>query len=124
MDSCGARPESGPMAPSEEKPAWWRANLRDRAALELPAYEPARFADGTYVHEVVGSLEAELGCELRLLGRNVTWGDAWAVRVDGEPAFTVTRTRDDAGNTHYQLDAATFERRVRAAVRGDDGPPD
>lgn len=104
------------MAPGGDRPDWWRANELDRAALELPAYEPARFADGTYVHEVVEDLEAALDCELRLLGRNVTWGDAWEVRIDGEPAFTVTRTRDDAGNTHYQLDATAFAGRVRRAA--------
>lgn len=98
------------------KPEWWVANELDRASLDLPAYEPPRFADGAFVHEVVGSLEAELDCEIRLIGVNVDWGDAWEVRVDGETAFSVDRDRDDGGNTHYRIDSGEFERRVREHV--------
>lgn len=102
--------------PESEKPDWWLANEADREAMDLPAYEPPRFADGTFVHEVVPVLEAELGVEVTLIGVNVDWGDEWEVRVDGDCAFTVGRSRDDGGNTHYQVGSATFERRVREAT--------
>lgn len=98
------------------KPEWWVENELDRASLDLPEYEPPRFADGVFVHEVVGSLEADLDCEIRLIGVNVDWGDAWDVRVDGDRAFSVERDRDESGNTHYRVDAGTFERRVREHV--------
>jgi len=103
--------------PGAEKPDWWVANERDRAAMDLPAYEPPRFSDGVYVHEVVPALEEELDVDLKLIGVNVDWGDEWEVRVDGECAFTVGRTRDDGGNTHYEVDSTEFERRVRGGAR-------
>lgn len=101
-----------------EKPDWWRENERIRAALDLPDYEPPRFADGTYTHEVVGPLEEDLGVEIRFLAVEPRAGEAWEVRIDGEPALSVERRRDDAGNTVYGMDPETFERRVRAAVDG------
>lgn len=100
------------------KPDWWRENDRIRDALDLPAYEPPRFEDGTYTHEVVEPLEADLGVEIRFVARNPRHGDDWGVRIDGDPALTVGRRRDDGGNTVYETDPETFERRVRAAVDG------
>lgn len=101
------------MAREGEKPDWWVANERDRASLDLPAYEPPRSADGVYVHEVVGTLEAELDCGIRLIGENVDWGDSWDVRVDGDRAFSDERDRDESGNTHHRIGSEAFERRVR-----------
>ena len=98
------------------KPGWWVANERDRASMDLPAYEPSRFSDDVYVHEVVSTLEAEYDCEIRLIGVNVDWGDAWEVRVDGERAFPVERERDESGNTRYRIESSAFERRVRGHV--------
>lgn len=98
------------------KPDWWRENERIRDSLDLPAYEPPRFADGTYTHEVVEPLEADLGVEIRFVAVDPRHGDDWEVRLDGEPALTVGRRRDDAGNTVYEVDGGAFERRVRAAL--------
>lgn len=95
-----------------EKPDWWRANEEDRAALDLPDYEPPRFADDVYVHDVVPDLELRFDCEIRLLGRNVDYLDDWDVRIDGVDRFTIGRKRDDRGNTRYMLTADEFERRV------------
>ncbi|MFB6281463.1 MAG: hypothetical protein ABEH40_05550 [Haloferacaceae archaeon] len=106
------------------KPDWWRENERIRASLDLPAYEPPRFADGTYTHEVVEPLEAELGVGIRFVAVDPRHGDDWTVRVDGDPALTVGRRRDDAGNTVYEIDPGPFERRVRAAAGGDPDGPD
>lgn len=104
------------------KPDWWLENERIRASLDLPAYEPPRFADGTYTHEVVEPLEAEFGVEIRFVAVNPRHGDDWEVRIDGVPALTVGRRRDDAGNTVYETDPATFERRVRAAIEEGNSP--
>ncbi|MFC6724591.1 hypothetical protein ACFQE1_09430 [Halobium palmae] len=100
----------------EGKPGWWRRNERDRAAMDLPPYEPPRFEDGSYVHEVVSALEAEHGCTVTFLGMNVRYPDDWGVRVDGERAFTVERSRNENGNTVYHVDAPTFRERVERAV--------
>ena len=98
------------------KPDWWRENERIRASLDLPDYEPPRFADDTYTHEVVEPLEASLGVEIRFLAIEPRHGDDWEVRVDGARALTVGRRRDEAGNTVYEIGPERFERRVRAAV--------
>jgi len=100
----------------DAKPDWWLANERDREAMDLPAYEPSRFADGVYTHEVVAELEARHDCEIRFFGRNVDWGDDWDVLIDRTPAFEVERTRDDDGNTVYRLSSAAFRERVERAV--------
>jgi len=104
------------MGDGTDKPDWWRRNERARAAMDLPAYEPSRFEDGTYAHEVVADLEAEYGCTITFIGLNVSYPDDWAVRVDGERAFTVGRSRNENGNTIYHLDSETFRERVAAAV--------
>jgi len=98
------------------KPEWWLRNERERERMDLPSYEPSRFEDGTYVHETVSELEANHGCTIRFIGVNVRYPDSWEVRVDGERAFTVERSRDENGNTKYHLDAAAFRSRVEDAV--------
>ncbi|WP_254546890.1 hypothetical protein [Halomarina pelagica] len=97
------------------KPEWWRRNDRLRAEMELPPYEPSRFRDGTYAHEVVDPLEATHDCTLRFVGFGGYPAD-WEVRADGETLFTIGRHRDDNGNTVYEVDAAEFRRRVTAAL--------
>ena len=100
----------------ETKPDWWLANERDRASMDLPAYEPPRFADGVFVHEVVPEVESAHDCEIRFLGVNVSYPDDWEVRIDGQPAFSVGRTRNEQGNTVYRMDSDEFERRVVEAL--------
>lgn len=95
-----------------DRPDWWRENERIREERGLPPYEPPRFADGTYVHEVLDRFEAEYGVDLRLLGVNTRFPEDWELRIDGEPAFAVERTRDENGNTVYELAAAEFAERV------------
>lgn len=95
------------------KPEWWVANEAVKAAFDLPAYEPPRFADGTYTHDVVPDLEAEFDCTIRFLGVNPRYPEDWQVRVDGQPLFSIGRRRDEDGNTVYQLDAEAFQRRLR-----------
>jgi hypothetical protein len=100
-----------------DRPDWWRENERIREERGLPPYDPPRFADGTYVHEVLDRLETDRGVDLRLMGVNTRYPEDWEVRVDGEPAFDIERTRDENGNTVYGLDADAFVRRVDEHLR-------
>lgn len=103
-------------------PAWWVENQRIKADLDLPEYEPPRFVDGTYVHEVVASLEEELGCEVLFIGIEVRYLDDWEVRVDGETAFEIEKRRDREGNTVWGMGSEEFEEAVRKVVSmGRDG---
>lgn len=99
-----------------EKPDWWIANERVKAELDLPAYEPPRFADGTYTHEVVPGLAAEYDCTIRFVGVDPRYPEDWEVRVGGEPILEVGRRRDANGNTVYQLSAGEFEAKLRARL--------
>lgn len=101
---------------ADDLPAWWRRNRRLKAELGLPEYEPPRFADGTYTHEVVPRLEAEFDCTVLFIGIDVRHLDDWEVRIDGETAFEIGRHRARDGNTVYELSAAEFERAVREAM--------
>ena len=98
------------------KPDWWLRNEREREQMDLPSYEPAQFANGTYVHEVVSELESEHDCTITFLGVNTEYPDNWEVRVDGERAFTVGRSRDENGNTEYHLDADAFCDRIERII--------
>lgn len=100
----------------DRRPDWWAENEAIRESLDLPRYEPPRFADGTYTHEVVPALEREHGCSIRLLGVNTTYPEDWELRVDGERVRSVERRRDTNGNTVYGLTAAAFRAAVRDAV--------
>ncbi|MEF8790710.1 MAG: hypothetical protein V5A61_11355 [Haloarculaceae archaeon] len=99
-----------------EKPRWWSANEAVKASFDLPPYEPPRFADGTYTHDVVPDIEREFDCTIRFVGVDPRYPDDWEVRVDGEPLLEVGRRRDEHGNTVYGLTAEAFEARVREAL--------
>ncbi|MFB6171045.1 MAG: hypothetical protein ABEJ23_00820 [Haloarculaceae archaeon] len=102
----------------EDRPPWWETNEAIRDRLDLPAYEPPRFADGTYTHAVVPELEAECDCTIRLLGVDTTYPEPWELRVDGEYVRDVARRRDADGNTVYGITAAAFRQAVREAADG------
>ena len=100
-----------------ERPTWWRENDRLRRRLGLPAYEPPRLADGTYVHEVVTDLEAAHGCEVRFRSVvNPEYPEAWELRVDGRRVAPVERHRDDNGNTVFELAPSALRRLVGSAA--------
>lgn len=98
------------------KPDWWLENEQIRDEMDLPPYRPPRFADDVYTYEVIEPLESEFDCEVRFVGVNARHGEDWTVRVDGDPAFSVGRRRDEQGNTVYTVDSEAFERQVRAAI--------
>lgn len=95
-----------------EKPEWWRRNEQLREQLDLPEYDPPRFQDGTYVHELVDRFEAEHQCTVRIMGWGSRYPDDLTVYVDGKAAFTVPRWRDVRGNTIYQMESETFREQL------------
>lgn len=104
------------MSEREEKPEWWVENEALREFLDLPSYTPPRFADGTYTHEVIPELEQEHDCKIQLIGVNVEYLDDWEVRIDEEPVDTIGHSRDENGNTVYEVDADRFREIVAAAA--------
>lgn len=96
------------------KPDWWEQNEAYRERFELPEYDPPKFDDGVYTHEVVGDLEETYDCEIQFRGVNAGYPDAMDVRVDGETAFSVGRYRTPNGNTRYRMASETFRERVEA----------
>ncbi len=100
----------------KEKPDWWLANENLKDAFDLPDYEPPHFSDGTYVHEVVDSLEQCYGCEIRFVGVNPRYPDDWEVRIDREPVMSIGRRRTENGNTRYLMDPETFRETIRTEL--------
>ena len=94
------------------KPDWWQKNEQVREEMDLPQYDPPRFIDGVYKHQVVNWLEAEYECSIQILGNDTTYLEEWEVRIDHEPAFSIGRFRNDGGNTLYTMTASTFEDQV------------
>jgi hypothetical protein len=101
-----------------EKPDWWLANEQIKNAFDLPEYEPPRFSDGTYVHQIVEPLEERYGCEIRFVGVDTHYPDDWEVRIDREPIMAIGRRRTENGNTRYLLESDTFRERVLAELDG------
>jgi hypothetical protein len=90
----------------------WREIQRIRDRFELPQYEPPRFVDGTYAHEVCLYPESEHSCAIRFIGMDVRYPDDWEVRVDGTRAFDIPCRRDRRGNMIYELSADRFRERI------------
>lgn len=117
--SCGhdgGRPGGDRVTDDDDRPEWWVESAAIKADLGLPAYDPPRFADGTYVHEVVEPLEREFDCDILLGAKNPQYPDDWTVRLDGDPAFAIGRRRDADGNTVYEMDPDRFRSAVREAL--------
>jgi hypothetical protein len=100
----------------DDRPQWWAESAAIKADLGLPAYDPPRFRDDTYVHEIVDPLEAEHDCAIRFGAINPQYPDDWMVWIDGEAAFTIGRHRNADGNTIYEMTADEFRGAVRDAL--------
>lgn len=94
-------------------PEWWRRNVREFQESNLRPYHPPRFADGILKREVVTSLENELNVDIRFVGYDVEYGDAWTVLVDGEAVGDIPRERSPAGYTVFMIESDEFENWIR-----------
>lgn len=101
---------------STEKPDWWIENEELRESYGLPAYDPPKFEDGAYVHEVVNELEAEFGCSIRILGVATAYLDDWEVRLNDETVFEVGRHRNEYGNTIYEMPSDSFIDKLESTI--------
>ena len=99
-----------------DKPAWWERNEKDRENLGLPDYDPPKFEDDAYVHEVVDELEERFDCSLQIIGVGTDYLDEWEVRLEGETAFDIPRYRNENGNTVYRMSSDGFRERVADAA--------
>jgi hypothetical protein len=92
----------------DERPDWWNENKTIREELELPSYDPPRFEDVVYTHEVVPDLEEQHGIKIRFVGMNTNYGDDWEIQIDGDTVLTIGRHRDENGNTVFEMTANAF----------------
>lgn len=74
-----------------KKPAWWSTNEQLRNEMELPPYDPPRFRNGVYTHEVVPSLKDEYNCTVQFAVINPEYPEDWYVRADGEAVMSIGR---------------------------------
>lgn len=91
-----------------ERPDWWDENEVIRKKLGLPDYDPPRFEDAVYIHEVVPDVEDRHDVEIRFIGVNTNYGDNWEVQADGDTILTIGRHRDENGNTIFEMTADAF----------------
>lgn len=96
------------MTEQSNRPQWWAESAAVKNSLDLPAYDPPRFRDGVYIHEVVNPLEEAHDCDILVGALNPHYPDDWQVWIDREPAFTIGRHRDANGNTVYEMTADQF----------------
>ncbi|WP_049986449.1 hypothetical protein [Halobellus rufus] len=101
---------------SSDRPEWWDQNSELREELGLPEYEPSRFTDGTYVHEVVEEIESEYGMSVDLVSEDPSYPSQWVIRLGGTACVSVVRRRDDRGNNVYQISADEVRRQIDAEM--------
>ncbi|MFA1611779.1 hypothetical protein [Halobellus rubicundus] len=99
-----------------DRPEWWERNAELREELGLPEYEPSRFADGTYVHEVIEELESEYGTEVELVSEDPSYPSRWVIRIGGTDCVSAVRRRDDHGNNVFQISADEVRKRIDAEM--------
>lgn len=104
------------MESDADKPDWWLDNERLRERMDLSPYQPPRFLDDVYIHEVVDRLERNHGIEILLLGRNTRYGDDWEVTVDGDSVASIGQHRDKNSNTVYEMESEEFREVVEESL--------
>lgn len=115
----GLRPDERPDAGPDERPEWWDGNEEIRETLGIDGvgpYEPPRFADGAYTHEIVPALEDRYDCSIRILSLNPDRDGRWEIRVDGRTVGSTERRRNENGNSIYVIDSGTFVEVVEGAL--------
>lgn len=98
-------------------PNWWQDAVREFERHGLRPYRPPRFADGELKHEVVSEIERELAVTVDFVGYEARYGNDWTVLVDREPIGNISRRRDTAGYTVFEMDSERFADWVRAEVQ-------
>ena len=106
----------GTTSRTSGRPEWWQKNARLRAEMELPRYEPPRFDDGVFTHEVIAQLEDEHDCDIMFRSTNPRHPCEWEIRVDGACVGTTSRRRTIRGNTIYQLSSEACIALVESAL--------
>ena len=96
-----------------DRPAWWRRNEALKRSLDIPAYEPPRFADGTYVHDVIDDVESTFDADVQLVGYDTTFPEDWSLTVDGETVTNVGHGRNSDGNTVFDVTSEQFRDLLR-----------
>lgn len=99
-----------------DDPEWWRKNESIREDMGLPEYEPPRFEDDVYVHDVVPSIEEQHDVSVQFVGVNTEYGDDWEIRLDLEPVLSIGRHRDEDGNTVFEVPAAAVVEALEAEL--------
>lgn len=96
------------MSQENGKPDWWRENEQLREEMDLPPYQPPKFSDGEYLHEVINDLQEKYGIKILLIGKNTQYGEDWEITIDGSTIDYISRHRDSNANTIYDMDAEEF----------------
>lgn len=98
---------------ADPKPDWWSENEELRREMDLAEYEPPRFSDGTYTHEIVDELEETYDCRIQFRSDvNPEYPEDWEIRIDHESAARISRHRDKSGNTVYETSPEQFRETV------------
>lgn len=100
----------------DEYPEWWRRNIEEFRRYGLRPYRPPQFADGELVPPVIERLEAETGRAIHLRTLRPDEPGTWEVLLERDRVTTLDRYRHSDGYTVYEIEAAAFERLVRAAA--------
>jgi len=101
---------------SENLPDWWIENQSIKLGMNLSAYDPPRFEDGTYTHTIVPVLEEELECEILFIGIDVKYLDDWEIRIDDIPVCEIKKYRTQEGNTIYGIGSEKFDVMIREEI--------
>ena len=104
---------------AESRPEWWIENQELRREMDLADYDPPRFSDGTYTHEVVEELEERYGCDIQFRSDlNPEYPEDWEIRVDLKSVARIGRHRTEDGNTVYETTPEAFRDAVEAHLDG------
>lgn len=99
-------------------PRWWQRAADEHDRYGLRPYRPPRFEDGTLTPPLVEDLEAEYEVDIKFVGLNASYGDAWSVYIDGEAAFDIDRHRDPDGYTVFEETSQAFVQSIRKNIDG------
>lgn len=100
-----------------EKPDWWIKNEKIRQKMELPSYDPPRFSDGRYTHEIIPKIESTHDCRIQFISYVETEEREWNIRINGEDICQIGKRRTENGNTIYEIDSKSFEEEILESIQ-------